>query len=1758
MSAQDTFTAPETQEPEPQEPTATAASAAAPQEPVTGPKRTVLPADFNEKMARLWKARADVLQTTRLDDMGRVVRPAIADPEEAMRASIGYFGQFVRGDGVADEIRAYLDGGPMPKNWVPQNTPAKSQETNAREILELQAKMGREQNPWLAAAHDYFLDPAGNIVPAFMQVFADTFVGLANFVTDVKPVDMTAALYGEKAAKERAAVRASASFGSKALHFGADLGGQIPAYLVGGPGGAAAKGAGAVGKGNALLQGAKAVAAAPNTIMRAGGFVGEKVLGKIGAKVAGAAGAKTGAMLGHGAGGFGALGYVTHPEGRLTGLGEGAAAGAVIGASSEFAKAAFRGMFKNAYQALGPDEKSAMDALKKWAQENKVYKLPGDTDAGYVRTVTNAFVDAGMPGVSGLGVKKAVGYAVQGGIESAGFSAIDHEFWHEAHEAVFKGDLQALENLGARLAGNALALSAFHIPLKDVPAAQRRGQIDPRGEAPKPPQEPKAEPTPAAPPPEPKQGGIAGEPVYTKLEGEPEPKPVNASTLQPQPDAIDKATGTVVGGPPPLAKLGWRDVFPEPTETSRARKARLKLARKQGTPEPTNAGERDVELPGTTHLYTVAGGMAEANPSLGKLIGTTEPLPVELMEGLIEHASLLSALKAKTLPGTEISSDGIKAVGTDGVKDGVMRTVRMGEVLESPLQPNAEWKAIDKPPARGKDALEPDQQQVVAVLRNALAQAENLPQADRAMLSGIIEVLDTVAARNDQSVAETLTALPKVIETLGSNPTPEQASRAIKAVAESLTVKLPEQAIAEMQQAKQKSSEAGFIDVGAAAEPVRKGAKTVGELAGEAIDVTFRDQIRSLEKRGGDPEFTEKMRRAASESRTSIGKVMETLSAAEAPVRENEPAMMRMVEVNGVAKPRWDALLHREIQPENAAEATASEAMNKALLELWEIERQSGAFLSKPGAEGKTIWFERSTGREQSTLPRVWAEGKQKVYEDPAQRMRWFEKLVELNPRQIRGEKGVLRQRTAADMEKAYQEDISATEIKSTERESSFEHIRTEKNVPYEFEGQKMLERDPFEAMRRIITEQASRAAVIKEFGQEGVPDEQQREARTRLGLDPEAKGVEKATEGWFKTLPKQDPAVKKQAMATMTRLQGREPAPLGRKMDVFRRAQGIRRAAMTMLSGLRDIPSMFTEGANWGGLRSMAKAVEEVVRNYPTEKKRAERLGTLLHEIGNLNLQEATDPLNKAADWIGEFGNVPGLKMVAPRATERLRTVMMSKVADLVLKDWAEGTGRAGSKQILKELDFNEADAAALSSGTAGEALQNRFRHQLVQRAMSRGRSAERSRFSASPLVQSLVDFTGYASKRFYGLAREAKTAVETFKPGSDATLADKAAIAKRLALRATGLVAGGMLGDLLYYIVADAIEGKNGWNHYMRDLLNYPGQTITKGAAGGVLSGPLAVLFRAATSTPEAMLDISPITSIPARALRAAHDATSPKGVIETLYDLTAATGVVPQASRLKSLGGYLSGAALGENTEFADDAKLVSQFRRQEGIELPKPAFDKQPAFYGALGKIRDFIDKADMKLAPEAAAKLVRSQADAAIKEALALQPEENVAAAVRGMQHAENVDKQRLMDYVRDDKRFERMMMHDQMVSELAEAIGREQGTNPTPFEERLTGAARIAAGGARNAWNKLASDTIEDVAAARLHGHPVGTSMRDLANRMALHPDSVLADDTLGDEDKKRWKRLPTQGSRQRFLEGVFRERVASSIERMREAAMRR
>jgi hypothetical protein len=218
----------------------------------------------------------------------------------------------------------------------------------------------------------------------------------------------------------------------------------------------------------------------------------------------------------------------------------------------------------------------------------------------------------------------------------------------------------------------------------------------------------------------------------------------------------------------------------------------------RGGPAAARKPDLEMELPGTDHSYTLEDGYGWASPKLEDLLDIETPMPAKEFSDLPRRASLLSALDSKRLlPGTLVSADGIVAEPGAGEAKGVMRTIRMGEVLEAALSPDPKWGPAASFPARGQDALHPIQEAAVEALKGVLNGRPDLSQADTVMLSKIIDLVDTVSAKNDQAVAETIQALPDALRGM-ANGSPEHAGKVIVAVAEMLTTKTPDVAIDDM------------------------------------------------------------------------------------------------------------------------------------------------------------------------------------------------------------------------------------------------------------------------------------------------------------------------------------------------------------------------------------------------------------------------------------------------------------------------------------------------------------------------------------------------------------------------------------------------------------------------------------------------------------------------------------------------------------------------------------------------------------------------------------------------------------------------------------------------------------------------------------------------------------------------------------------------------------------------------------------------
>lgn len=859
------------------------------------------PADFEERFRRLIKSRVDALSSALVDDRGRVLREPLM-PEEALRNTLAYLPRFLASDYGADALRAYMAGGKTPGEFAPRKGIVPSIET---QNLDLRAQAGRaEMNPAWLAARDYVIDPLRSIVPAITQVGADVAVGGLNLLPGgtTEKIDVEAYFRGSTREELDAIARARPG-GAKVAAGSANLVGQAAGMSMGG-----------VGK--VLSVGGKL-----------GAPVGKALFGKAGQLLAGTAGKEAfgalGKAIGHSAGAFGAYeGLVAKSGERLEGIVHGFEAGALMGAAQKVTSLALRWLFAAPVKALGADERGAMDALKKWATENKVFAEKGETTLGYEKRVVDSWIAEGLPGAPPMPGRKLIAAAAKGGADAIGFSMLDQQFRQDLIDAAWHGDASKWQNVLTTFSGNFLGAAALHMPLKEIVPWQRRQSIgaprDPNlgkgriidpfdltgvtvPDRPATDAEFQVQPTEPLALPAPREsrlerattardealgeqyaerwrlvteGRSAQEKFVEHLLGSLDniiplgwkPSEKSVRDLPEAKDVTVKITGNgaerlrqtgLLNPNSPAAKqivgMEGGDLTLRPKDARRflrdweARRDEVRQShgdavvdtienvaaeiakavntrlppRLNGfgepgpkvegpdypgpplgepyvgdaplTPEPRE-GPSDravkIELSKSGQSFTIKGDTARPSPAMRDSLGLPAEMPAKELVPIVEKASLRDALHAKAnLPGDEISV-GMHATPGRGDEPPMVRRVVMGEVQEAPFTPEPDWKPAEVVPSRGKDAIEPEQHQAVNVLRAVAETREDMDPQDRSLLNGAIDVLDTVAAANDQSVAETMAAMPKLVEAIAKGE-----PGAEKALAESLTTKTPERAM---------------------------------------------------------------------------------------------------------------------------------------------------------------------------------------------------------------------------------------------------------------------------------------------------------------------------------------------------------------------------------------------------------------------------------------------------------------------------------------------------------------------------------------------------------------------------------------------------------------------------------------------------------------------------------------------------------------------------------------------------------------------------------------------------------------------------------------------------------------------------------------------------------------------------------------------------------------------------------------------------
>lgn len=1261
------------------------------------------------------------------------------------------------------------------------------------------------------------------------------------------------------------------------------------------------------------------------------------------------------------------------------------------------------------------------------------------------------------------------------------------------------------------------------------------------------------------------------------------------------------------------------------------------------------SGSHEFTMPGTKFSYVVNGEKARPSPELRKALGLPEEVPTDVLHSAVEKASLLSALQAKAiLPGTEVSAEGVYADERSQSDPGTLRKIVLGDVLEAPLGAEQEWAPAKTFPARGKDPLPPYQTKAVQDLKGILNGRDDLGDGDRHMLSGIIDVMDSVSAEKDQAVAETVHSLPIMLAGMAEDP--KTASACIKATAEMLTTKAPPIAAADMRsKTKEPKRESlmvrfgnsdygynkdlatgeilpskpmqealgvgermsfddlqkrlGESDVGKQAAKLgpgerlggRKGeegswtipdwvgdaargaaaygkdvAKGVRVLSGRAaefakqlLDTTFKDRIDEIAAKVNDPDFTNKLQEVNAYGGKFENAAKRFYQDVSHIIRksDNRKYLSEPVQIQGTTVPRWVGMVQGDIPvPQNTPIAEAIKGIDKCLRELWDNQFVGAGGLVNVGPERgarttvtlpdgtqveKTSSYVKATPRQKVKVPRVYAEGYDRVLADEKKRASFFAELERLNPDVVDQNGNVVEAGVKAkNLEKDYQDGLSLADANGVEHEAAQEQKRWVKNVPANWGGEQILEHDPVEALSRIIHSEAWRNATIKVFGQSvgNTPEE----VKQVLGVTSDREGIDKRAQEAMSRVRMETASDVQEFGGKLKEytdeLQGRAHKKTSKWLKNWNRGVSLVNSMMTVKAFVPDVPSAFTETVRYAGVARMAKAVADVVRHYPMERDAAEAAGALMHDMGNNDILEATDPVKKVADFFNYLGT----------KSEKAKTVLYHRTAQVMLDGWLNGRrGRLGEEvdrqTLIDDFMFSRDEADQLISGGASDALEGRFIRKFVTEAASRGRNTEQSRAATNPYFRALIWLSRTATKRLYGLSKAAKSVQRVLDLNS--TPMERAAATVKLMRTGTGITLGGLVGVALTYTLNHMLRGDNPKEivkQITREAVNYPEEFATKVLTNQTVFGGVQPVFDAASGNVDRMKDVVGPIRVASRILDAIHGGGSHRMMLDRVYQMANAVGLPPLSSELKDLADWTEAVINHSAPELLGDRKILREFDRLNNTGHFEGDNKKADAYNAMMAKIKFTLDRENGT--PEEVMAKIRDYVTAAEKE----EPGSSVAESIRSMKMVTGRPKEeqnKLMHFVDDDKRWSRMLAHDSVLDEIAKKIGREPGTNKSPWEGELNDAAKQASLGKRNAWGSLIERVVGESKARLAADQPEGEAIDELAKKMAMYPESLQVESYLRPSIQDNVMKMDEQ-TRYQIIKGTLTKAAHAGVVR--------
>jgi len=244
-------------------------------------------------------------------------------------------------------------------------------------------------------------------------------------------------------------------------------------------------------------------------------------------------------------------------------------------------------------------------------------------------------------------------------------------------------------------------------------------------------------------------------------------------------------------------------------------------------------------------------------------------------------------------------------------------------------------------------------------------------------------------------------------------------------------------------------------------------------------------------------------------------------------------------------------------------------------------------------------------------------------------------------------------------------------------------------------------------------------------------------------------------------------------------------------------------------------------------------------------------------------------------------------------------------------------------------------------------------------------------------------------------------------------------------------------------------------------------------------------------------------------------------------------------------------MTGAGMIESDPRARTARrMASSFMRLEGIEQANFPKNKPDEYYDAMRSVA----KAVSKYSDDPAK--AWSVAEADIRTALGLAPEDSVAATLRSYRMLDRIPDDKLDAFTKfvGDDQMRYIVAHDEALRTLAKFAALKEGTPVGEFDTALATAENQARLGNTRLWGRLVERAVDEATERMAVNEPIGESILDLSQSIAAFPEQQ---DWMTDKQRTILMRRSTPAERTKYVERILmaraRTRRKSLIENRRE-----